>query len=63
MAERELDRLFRERRVAPESLAAATSKAAAAQGRLCESHLRYHLAMMEVLTPEQVAQYNRLRGY
>jgi len=63
MAERELDRLFRDKRVAPENLAAATSKAAAAQGRLRESHLRYHLAMMEVLTPEQVAQYNRLRGY
>jgi Spy/CpxP family protein refolding chaperone len=62
-AERELDRLFRDRRVAPESLAAATAKAAAAQGRLRESHLRYHLAMMEVLTPEQVARYNRLRGY
>jgi Spy/CpxP family protein refolding chaperone len=62
-AERELDRLFKDRSVVPESLASATSKAAAAQGRLRESHLRYHLAMMEVLTPEQVAQYNRLRGY
>lgn len=63
VAERELDRLFRDRRVVPESLASATSKAAAAQGRLRESHLRYHLAMMEVLSPEQVARYNRLRGY
>jgi Spy/CpxP family protein refolding chaperone len=62
-AERELDRLFKDRRAAPDSLAAATSKAAAAQGRLRESHLRYHLAMMDVLTPEQVAQYGRLRGY
>jgi Spy/CpxP family protein refolding chaperone len=63
VAERELDRLFKDKRVVPESLASATSKAAAAQGRLRESHLRYHLAMMEVLTPDQVAQYNRLRGY
>ncbi len=63
VAERELDRLFKEKRVSPESLAAATAKAAAAQGRLRESHLRYHLAMMEVLSPEQVAEYNRLRGY
>jgi Spy/CpxP family protein refolding chaperone len=63
VAERELDRLFKDRSVVPESLASATSKAAAAQGRLRESHLRYHLAMMEVLAPEQVAQYNRLRGY
>jgi len=63
IAERELDRLFRDKRAVPESLASATSKAAAAQGRLRESHLGYHLAMMEMLTPEQVAQYNRLRGY
>jgi hypothetical protein len=32
-------------------------------GRLRETHLRYHLLMMEVLSPEQVSQYNRLRGY
>lgn len=63
VAERELDHLFKDKRVAPENLASATAKAAAAQGRLRESHLRYHLAMMEVLTPDQVAQYNRLRGY
>jgi Spy/CpxP family protein refolding chaperone len=62
-AERELDRLFKDKRVSPESLAAATATAAAAQGRLRESHLRYHLAMMEVLSPEQIAEYNRLRGY
>ena len=49
VAERELDRLFKDKRVTPENLAAATSTAAAAQGRLRESHLRYHLAMMEVL--------------
>jgi Spy/CpxP family protein refolding chaperone len=63
VAERELDRLFKDKRVAPESLSAATSKAALAHGRLREAHLRYHLEMMEVLSPEQVAQYNRLRGY
>jgi Spy/CpxP family protein refolding chaperone len=63
VAERELDGLFKDKRVSPESLAAATATAAAAQGRLRESHLRYHLAMMEVLSPEQIAQYNRLRGY
>lgn len=63
LAERDLDRLFRDKRVVPESLAFATSRAAAAQGRLRESHLRYHLAMMAVLSPGQVAEYNRLRGY
>jgi Spy/CpxP family protein refolding chaperone len=63
VAERELDSLFREGRATAESVAAATSKAALAQGRLRESHLRYHLAMMEFLTPGQVGLYNRLRGY
>lgn len=61
--ERDLDRLFKDRRVTAESLAAATHQAAVAQGRLRASHLRYHLAMMDVLTPEQVARYNQLRGY
>lgn len=55
--------LFRERRAGAESLASATSKAAAAQGLLREAHLRYHLAMVDLLTPEQIAEYNRLRGY
>jgi Spy/CpxP family protein refolding chaperone len=63
VAERELDRLFKEKRASPENLSAATLKAATTQGRLRESHLRYHLAMMEVLSAEQIAQYNRLRGY
>lgn len=62
-AERDLDRLFKTRRVEPESLTTATSRAANAHGRLRASHLRYHLAMMEVLSPEQVARYNQLRGY
>lgn len=63
VAERDLDRLFKDKRVTSDNLAAATSRAASAQGRLRECHLRYHLAMMEVLTPEQITQYSRLRGY
>lgn len=62
-AERALDRLFKDKRVGPENLASATSRAATVQGRLRESHLRYHLAMMDVLTAEQVDRYKRLRGY
>lgn len=63
VAERELDRLFKDQRVTPNSLVSATAQAAAAQGRLRESHLRYHLAMTDVLTRDQIAQYIRLRGY
>lgn len=62
-AEAALDRLFREKQATPEALQAATAKAAQAQGQLRETHLRYHLVMGDVLLPEQVAAYNRLRGY
>jgi hypothetical protein len=62
-AEAALDTLFKDRQVTPALLSQATARAATAQGRLRETHLRYHLLMMEVLSPEQVTQYNRLRGY
>jgi Spy/CpxP family protein refolding chaperone len=62
-AERALDRLFARRQATPQSVAAATQAIGAAQGELRAAHLRYHLAMMAVLSPEQVAAYNHLRGY
>lgn len=62
-AERELDALFLEKRATPENVSSAASKAALAQGKLRETHLRYHLVMMEVLSADQVATYNKLRGY
>lgn len=61
--EAELDRLFASRTVAPASLDAATGAIAATQGALRAAHLRHHLAMVEVLTPEQVRRYGELRGY
>jgi hypothetical protein len=62
-AEAALDALFKERKATPQGLSVAAAKAALAHGRLRETHLRYHLAMMEVLSADQVAAYNRLRGY
>ena len=62
-AETALDALFKEHRVTPDSLGDATARAAAAQGRLRRTHLHYHLEMMDVLTPGQVAEYARRRGY
>lgn len=62
-AERELDLLFAQKKANAGNVAAAVSKAAIAQGNLRETHLRYHLAMMGLLTPEQVASYSKLRGY
>jgi hypothetical protein len=62
-AERALDRLFAEGRATPQSLSLATADAARLEGELRAAHLRYHLATVEVLTPEQVHRYKWLRGY
>jgi len=62
-AERKLDGLFKNKTVNPQNLKEATQASAEAQARLRESHLRYHLDTVAVLNAEQVAAYNRLRGY
>jgi Spy/CpxP family protein refolding chaperone len=62
-AERALDCLFAEKRATPQSVAAAAQSAGTIEGELRAAHLRYHLAMMEVLTPQQIQAYNHLRGY
>ena len=61
--ETELDRLFATKAVRPASLEAATHAIGTTQGALRAAHLRYHLAMMDVLTPEQVRRYAEVRGY
>lgn len=61
--ETELERLFATRTVQPASLEAVTSAIGATQGQLRAAHLRYHLAMADVLTPEQVRRYGEVRGY
>jgi len=33
------------------------------QGELRYTHLKYHLAMRSVLSPDQIAAYDRWRGY
>jgi hypothetical protein len=58
-----LDRQFAERRITRASLDAAASRIGAAQGDLRAAHLRYHLGMMELLSPAQVLRYVDLRGY
>jgi len=62
-AEHELDSLFSEKKANPENVSVAVARAALAQGKLRETHLRYHLVMMEVLSADQVALYGKLRGY
>ena len=58
-----LDRLFRDKSASLASVQDATDNAARAQGRLRAAHLKYHLGMLEILTPAQIDLYGRLRGY
>ena len=62
-AERDLDRLFATRTVTPQQLNDALARVAQAQAKLRGSHLQAHLEQVRILTPEQVAKYNSLRGY
>jgi len=61
--ESRLDRLFADRSVTPDSLAALTRQIGDVRARLRAVHLRAHLATPSILTARQVAQYNKLRGY
>jgi len=58
-----LDRLFADRKITPTTLTAVTDEIGATQAQLRQTHLKYHLAMMDVLLPEQVERYRELRGY
>lgn len=62
-AERELDGLFASGRIDQTSLVSRVDRIANLQGRLRATHLRAHLEMKQLLTAQQVAAYNRLRGY
>lgn len=61
--ETDLDRQFAERSITPASLDGATAAIGQTQAALRAAHLKYHLAMMDVLTPDQVGRYAALRGY
>ncbi|GLS37940.1 hypothetical protein GCM10010869_35340 [Mesorhizobium tianshanense] len=61
--ESELDRLFSERKITSVHLVDMTKAIADVQGELRAAHLRYHLDMAELLTPEQIGRYSQLRGY
>jgi Spy/CpxP family protein refolding chaperone len=58
-----LDALFATGAVKPETLTAETARIADIRGRLRAVHLAAHLETRALLDPEQVAQYNRRRGY
>jgi Spy/CpxP family protein refolding chaperone len=61
--EADLDKQFAGRTVTPDSLRASTAAMAATQGALRETHLKYHLSTVAVLSPDQMQRYAELRGY
>jgi Spy/CpxP family protein refolding chaperone len=61
--ERDLDRRFAERRIDPASLRQATTALATLGGELRAVHLVAHLEQVALLTPAQVAEYQKHRGY
>lgn len=61
--EADLDRLFSSRVVTPEALKASTVAIAVTQGELRETHLKYHLSTVDILSGGQMQKYAELRGY
>ena len=61
--ERRLDALFAKREASAEAVDSLTREAAELQGRLRAVHLRAHVEVRSLLTPEQIVQYVALRGY
>ena len=62
-AERHLNMRFANAHIDEASLSEATNAIAELYGRLRFTHLRAHLRVTELLTPSQIEEYDRLRGY
>lgn len=61
--ERELDRLFATGAIDETTLRSMLEDIGRLQADLRRVHLQAHLEQKEILTPEQVARYDELRGY
>ena len=61
--ERTLDEAFAGRAIEEDTLASLTAEVGRLQGELRFVHLRAHLAVARILSSEQVAHYDMLRGY
>jgi hypothetical protein len=58
-----LDELFASGTASEAALRDATAELGLLNGRLRAHHLGYHLAMRDLLEPDQIERYQRLRGY
>jgi Spy/CpxP family protein refolding chaperone len=61
--ERELDALFAAGNVTEAATRDLISEIARVRGQLRFAHVRAHIEMRSILTPEQIARYDELRGY
>jgi Spy/CpxP family protein refolding chaperone len=61
--ERALDSLYATEKIDPSQLRAVVGEIAKLQGELRVTHLSAHLEMKKILSPQQVAKYDELRGY
>ena len=61
--ESDLDNQFAGKTITPARLAPVTHEIGATHAALRNTHLKYHLLTVEVLTPVQVQHYGELRGY
>ena len=61
--EQQLDGLFARGDISQESLTAAVGEIAVLKGELRVAHLRAHLEMVATLTADQIALYEKHRGY
>jgi Spy/CpxP family protein refolding chaperone len=62
-AERELDRMFRDKQATEAEVQRHSEAIAKLQGQIRSSHLQTHLKQTELLTAAQIERYNTLRGY
>ena len=62
-AERSLDRAFASQQIDAQRVEDLTRQIGTLQARLRAEHLQTHLAQTALLSPQQIASYQRLRGY
>lgn len=61
--EKQLDSLYATQKITEPELRALTGEIADLQGELRFTHLNAHIEMKKILTSQQVAKYDALRGY
>jgi len=61
--EGDLDQQFARQTATEDSVATTTTALGRIQGALRNVHLKFHLHVLQVLTPEQTRRYSELRGY